>query len=127
MAKYQSDTSFVKQKDIAHKKIRPPNSEFKASVADTGPIHGTQVLPLFCFPGHTGGSWPSKRGLTDVSANPPFSFWCRSRDLNPDERSSLPPQDSVSTRFHHFGTAIIPTGVTVTILGKMFGGNLPVK
>lgn len=29
--------------------------------------------------------------------------WCRSRDLNPDERNSLPPQDSVSTMFHHFG------------------------
>lgn len=33
----------------------------------------------------------------------PFFSWCRSRDLNPDERNSLPPQDSVSTKFHHFG------------------------
>ena len=39
----------------------------------------------------------SERGLTDESANPPFFLWCRSRDLNPDERNSLPPQDSVST------------------------------
>ncbi len=28
---------------------------------------------------------------------PSFYSWCRSRDLNPDERNSLPPQDSVST------------------------------
>ena len=34
----------------------------------------------------------------------PFVFlWCRSRDLNPDGRGPLPPQDSVSTKFHHFG------------------------
>ena len=45
----------------------------------------------------------SKRGLTDESANPLFLLWCRSRDLNPDGFCPLPPQDSVSTRFHHFG------------------------
>ena len=32
-----------------------------------------------------------------------FFVWCRSRDLNPDGFCPLPPQDSVSTRFHHFG------------------------
>ena len=26
-----------------------------------------------------------------------FDEWCRSRDLNPDGRNPLPPQDSVST------------------------------
>ena len=43
-----------------------------------------------------------KRGrlyMTDPFAYP----WCRSRDLNPDGRKPLPPQDSVSTMFHHFG------------------------
>jgi len=36
----------------------------------------------------------------------PFSYsWCRSRDLNPDGLWPLPPQDSVSTKFHHFGTS----------------------
>ncbi len=37
-------------------------------------------------------------------ANPLKSLWCRRRDLNPHGRNPLPPQDSVSTRFHHFGT-----------------------
>jgi hypothetical protein len=37
----------------------------------------------------------------------PFPYvWCRSRDLNPDGFCPLPPQDSVSTRFHHFGIQI---------------------
>jgi hypothetical protein len=30
-------------------------------------------------------------------------IWCRGRDLNPHGRGPLPPQDSVSTRFHHLG------------------------
>ena len=34
----------------------------------------------------------------------PFCQWCRRRDLNPNGHNPLPPQDSVSTRFHHFGT-----------------------
>jgi hypothetical protein len=36
-----------------------------------------------------------------------FLKWCRRRDLNPHGRSPLPPQDSVSTRFHHFGTPLL--------------------
>ena len=32
--------------------------------------------------------------------------WCRRRDSNPHTRKALPPQDSVSTKFHHFGTGI---------------------
>ena len=39
-------------------------------------------------------------------------LWCRRRDLNPHGRSPLPPQDSVSTRFHHFGTI----NLTITFL-----------
>gem|GEM_PF-4321407 len=38
-----------------------------------------------------------------LKTTPERKKWCRSRDLNPDERNSLPPQDSVSTMFHHFG------------------------
>ena len=33
-----------------------------------------------------------------------LSKWCRRRDLNPHGRRPPPPQDGVSTKFHHFGT-----------------------
>ncbi len=44
----------------------------------------------------------TKEGLTKM-ANPLKFLWCRRRDLNPHGRNPLPPQDSVSTSFHHFG------------------------
>ena len=46
-----------------------------------------------------------KRGLS--IRQPPLiinKFWCRRPDLNRHGRKPLPPQDSVSTKFHHFGT-----------------------
>ncbi len=48
----------------------------------------------------------SKEGDYPVSDRPPLYFsvvWCRRPDLNRHGRSPLPPQDSVSTKFHHFG------------------------
>jgi hypothetical protein len=42
--------------------------------------------------------------------------WCRSRDLNPDERNSLPPQDSVSTNFHHFGILYVISSEPIRLL-----------
>ena len=53
-------------------------------------------------PSDTGGD---KNGEAGHDPLPPgaIDIWCRSRDLNPDGLCPLPPQDSVSTRFHHFG------------------------
>ena len=52
-------------------------------------------------------------------------FWCRSRDLNPDGFCPLPPQDSVSTRFHHFGIQLA-SGTIFRLPEWTFAGNLPV-
>jgi hypothetical protein len=35
-----------------------------------------------------------------------LKIWCRRPDLNRHGRGPLPPQDSVSTKFHHFGTLV---------------------
>ena len=50
-------------------------------------------------------SYITKNGLSKL-LRPLIKFhgWCRRRDLNPHTRKALPPQDSVSTKFHHFGT-----------------------
>ena len=50
-------------------------------------------------------------------------FWCRSRDLNPDGFCPLPPQDSVSTIFHHFGIQITPP----CLPERAFTGDLSVR
>ena len=42
---------------------------------------------------------PVRPGLTSFN-----HLWCRRPDLNRHGRNPLPPQDSVSTKFHHFGT-----------------------
>jgi hypothetical protein len=45
-----------------------------------------------------------------VSARPvilAFLLWCRRPDLNRHGCYPLPPQDSVSTKFHHFGTSLL--------------------
>jgi hypothetical protein len=57
---------------------------------------------------------------------PSFSYWCRSRDLNPDGCCPLPPQDSVSTKFHHFGIPVRP-GIAASRYPADVAGNLPVS
>ncbi len=47
-----------------------------------------------------------KEGLFFITPLFIGDFWCRRRDSNPHERSSPPPQDGVSTRFHHFGKSL---------------------
>jgi hypothetical protein len=56
----------------------------------------------------------------------PGLLWCRSRDLNPDGFCPLPPQDSVSTRFHHFGIPVCP-GLVALRHPVDAAGNLPVS
>jgi hypothetical protein len=45
--------------------------------------------------------------------------------LNPDGFCPLPPQDSVSTRFHHFGIQFA-SGSVFALPEWTFAGNLPV-
>jgi len=47
---------------------------------------------------------PQTEEAQSIEIAPLSETWCRRRDSNPHERSSPPPQDGVSTRFHHFGT-----------------------
>ena len=92
-------------------------------------IHLGSYLSVQTF-GHLAlSSQNKKRPLSDYSESGPFKnpkssiwagfgqailpkfpndFWCRRRDSNPHERSSPPPQDGVSTRFHHFGNSFEP-------------------
>gem|GEM_PF-6059000 len=49
-----------------------------------------------------------EKGLSDRPPAEPFIYtWCRRPDLNRHGRGPLPPQDSVSTKFHHFGTLTV--------------------
>ena len=61
--------------------------------------------------GEGGEPWRGKNGESEKKSRSEsgfLHFWCRRRDSNPHERSSPPPQDGVSTRFHHFGRMFSP-------------------
>ena len=48
---------------------------------------------------------PQKKGFTDTMSVKPFDINVVPKaGLEPARVSPLPPQDSVSTKFHHFGT-----------------------
>jgi hypothetical protein len=51
---------------------------------------------------------PQKKGFTDIMSVKPFDInVVQKAGLEPARVSPLPPQDSVSTKFHHFGTCTI--------------------